>query len=63
MKMSMDKVLIAGITPYFLDRGNLWFEENLRKILEVRKTQSFFEDNTVFLEKQKDLNFLSFSEN
>ena len=58
--MLISKVLIVGITPYFLDRGNLWFEENLKKILEARRTQSFFEDNTLYLEKNKDLKFSQF---
>ncbi len=46
-----EKILIAAVVPYFLDRPNVWFKENLEKILGARKTQSFFEDNTVFLEK------------
>ena len=52
----IDKVLITSITPYFLERGLLWFEKNLNKILEARKTQSFFEDNTIFLEKNQQCN-------
>jgi len=36
-----------------LEKGNLWFEENLDKILEARKTQSFFEDNTLYLAKNQ----------
>jgi len=51
----LDKILIVSITPYFLERGNFWFEENLKQILATRKTQSFFEDNTLFLEKQKEI--------
>lgn len=54
------ETLIAGITPYFLDRGNLWFAENLKKILEARKTQAFFEDNTIFLEKNSEIKFSNF---
>ncbi len=54
---SVHRALIVSITPYFLERGNLWFEENLKKILEAKRTQSFFEDNTIFLEKQKEYNF------
>ncbi|HEB13466.1 MAG TPA: DEAD/DEAH box helicase [candidate division CPR3 bacterium] len=38
-------ILIAGITPYFLEKGNLWFEENKIKIVNARKSQSFFQDN------------------
>ncbi|MBI2042672.1 MAG: DEAD/DEAH box helicase [Candidatus Nealsonbacteria bacterium] len=56
-KSTLDRVLIVGITPYFLERENFWFEENLQKILTARKTQSFFEDNIVFLEKGSDFNF------
>jgi len=56
----VDRVLICSITPYFLEKGNFWFEKNLRKILEARKTQSFFEDNTIFLEKNHSYNFSQF---
>ncbi|MDO8424366.1 MAG: hypothetical protein Q7S70_00320, partial [bacterium] len=48
------KVLICSITPYFLERGNVWFQENLEKILEARTTQSFFQDNVLFLEKNQE---------
>src|SRR4030042_1930525 len=47
------RVLIASITPYFLEKGNFWFEQNLKKILEARRSQSFFEDNTLYLEKNE----------
>ncbi|TSC98046.1 MAG: transcription-repair coupling factor [Parcubacteria group bacterium Greene0714_21] len=46
---TIPNVLIVAITPYFLEKGNVWFEENLQKILEARKTQPFFEDNTMYL--------------
>jgi transcription-repair coupling factor (superfamily II helicase) len=58
--MSRDDVLIVSITPYFLEKGNLWFEKNLGKVLEVRETQSFWQDNTLFLEKDKLFNFSQF---
>jgi len=51
-----DQILIVSITPYFLEKGNFWFAENLRKILTARKTQSFFQDNIVFLEKNQKHN-------
>ena len=56
----LNSVLIVSITPYFLEKGFLWFERNINKILEVRKTQSFFEDNTLYLEKNQDYNFSQF---
>ena len=59
-KQSINKLLIVSITPYFLEKGNFWFEENLAKILQAEKTQSFFEDNTIFLEKNKEFQFSQF---
>lgn len=56
MSTPTDKALIAGITPYFLDKGNFWFQENIRQLLEARKTQSFFEDNIIYVEKNRDFN-------
>jgi transcription-repair coupling factor (superfamily II helicase) len=55
-----DKLLIVGITPYFLEKGFLWFEENLQKVLEARRAQSFFEDNVIYLEKDHSINFSNF---
>jgi len=56
----LDKVLIVGLTPYFLEKPVLWFEKNLNKILEAGKTQSFFQANTIFLEKNQNYNFSQF---
>jgi len=53
---AIDRILICGITPYFLEKGNLWVGENLDRILKSRKTQSFFEDNTLYLEKNQGAN-------
>ena len=51
MGLSNSQILIAGITPYFLEKGNLWFEENRTKILRARKTQSFFQNNLFLADK------------
>jgi len=51
----LENVLICSITPYFLEKGNFWFEENLKEILEAKKTQSFFEDNTAYLTKNQKI--------
>jgi len=48
----LNQLLIVGITPYFLDKEFFWFEENLQEILRARHSQSFFEDNIIFLEKR-----------
>ena len=55
-RIELTRVLIVSVTPYFLEKGNFWFEENLKKILGARKTQSFFEDNVLFLEKDQACN-------
>ena len=55
-RQAIDKVLIVSITPYFLEKRNFWLEENLREMLEARKTQSFFGDNVLFLEKNQKSN-------
>ena len=51
---NLDNVLIVSLTPYFLEKGFVWFKENLQEILQSIKTQSFFQDNIIFLESGKD---------
>ena len=55
MNLSIGQVLIVGITPYFLEKENFWFEENIKQILEARKTQSFFQDNTLYIERDQKI--------
>jgi transcription-repair coupling factor (superfamily II helicase) len=57
LSREIDKVLIVSIIPYFLERENLWFGKNLKKILEARKTQIFWQENTLFLEKNLKIPF------
>ena len=51
LSTQMDRILIVAITPYFLEKGWLWFEENFTKILQARKSQLFFQEHTLFLEQ------------
>lgn len=53
MNENINSVLICSITPYFLEKRFFWFEKNLKKILEIRKLQSFWKDNTLFCEKDQ----------
>lgn len=55
-----NQILIASITPYFLEKELVWFKENLQELLYATKTQSFFQDNLIFLEKGKRYNFSQF---
>jgi len=57
---AVSKVLIVSLTPYFLEKEDLWFEKNLEKILEARHNQSFFEDNTSLIEEGQKYNFSQF---
>ena len=61
VRKTLDRILIAGLTPYFLEKPAFWFEKNLTKILQARKTQSFFKTDTLFLEKNQSYNFSQFS--
>jgi transcription-repair coupling factor (superfamily II helicase) len=54
------KILIVALIPYFLEKENFWFEKNFEKILKAQKLQSFFEDNTLFLEKGQIFKFSQF---
>ncbi len=57
---SLHQLLIASITPYFLEKGLIWFQENLDDILESLKTQTFFQDNVIFLKAGQNHNFSEF---
>lgn len=46
-----ESVLIVSIIPYFLEKENFWFKENLEKILAAAKTQIFFQENVLYLQK------------
>ena len=56
----IQQLLIVSVTPYFLEKDNTWLEQNLNKILAARKTRSFFEDNTLFLEKNQKVHLSEF---
>ena len=56
-KNFLNRVLIVSIIPYFLEKGLVWFERNFSKILKIRKTQSWWQDNTLILEKDQIVNF------
>lgn len=56
----LQRILIVAITPYFLEKGNVWFQENFAKILQARKTQAFFQENTLFLEQNQELSLSEF---
>lgn len=50
------KALIASQHPYFLEKYAFWFEKNFSKIMRSLKTQSFFQDNLLYFEKNQEYN-------
>ncbi len=56
---NINQLLIVSITPYFLEKQVFWFQENLQEIFQSAKTQSFFQDNTIFLEARKNYDLMS----
>lgn len=50
------EILIAGLTPYFLERGDLWFTKNYSKIKQAARHQLWWKENTLFLEKDLKIN-------
>lgn len=53
---TLNKILITSITPYFLEKGYVWFEENLKEVLNARKTQNFWQDNTIYIKENQNVN-------
>lgn len=53
--MSNHKILIVSVTPKFLEKGLLWFQENKEKIKQAVKTQSFWQNNALFIEKDEEI--------
>ncbi|MEK9153054.1 MAG: DEAD/DEAH box helicase [Patescibacteria group bacterium] len=51
MPKSSNNLLIVAIIPYFLEKEFVWFTENLQQISRSIKTQSFWQNNTLFLEQ------------
>lgn len=54
------EILIAGLTPSFLEKPVLWFSENFNRIKNASKTQSFFKENALFLSAGQNINFSEF---
>lgn len=55
MSRELNKVLIVAILPYFLEKKNSWFEENEKEIEKAQKSQIFWQENTLFLEKDQKI--------
>jgi transcription-repair coupling factor (superfamily II helicase) len=56
----LNSLLIVAVTPYFLERENFWIAKNLNSILRSWKTQPFWRENIVFVQKDQPLQFSEF---
>jgi len=56
MIITENNILIVSITPYFLDKEYFWFRDNLKQALDAIKTQSFWQDNALFLRQGQKAN-------
>lgn len=59
-KTKEKEVLIAAVTPSFLEKGADWFSEHLEKITRARRGSTFWEHQTLFLEEGTMLSLSSF---
>lgn len=50
------EIIIPSITPYFLERGVLWFKKNKEEIIKAASNQSWWKNNVLILEKDQHLN-------
>src|SRR3989344_4995856 len=60
MEKRGNSILVAGITPYFLERGDLWFKENEQSIQQKVKNDQWWRDHTLFIEVGERIPFSPF---
>ncbi len=53
------EILIASITPYFLDKGALWYTQNYKKIKQAAQNQLWWKDNVLFLDTDSQVNLFA----
>ncbi|MBU6414668.1 DEAD/DEAH box helicase [Patescibacteria group bacterium] len=53
MQKERHEFVVAAIIPQFLERGVLWFKENKEKVKAAVKTQPFWKQNILVLEKDR----------
>jgi len=63
LKQSLDKILIAAVTPFFLDKGADWFTKNLKEIEENREANQFWRRNALIFEVGKQIKLSEFLRN
>ncbi len=59
MSIVKSEILIAGLTPYFLERGTFWFSQNYIEIKKAAQNQIWWKENSLFLEKDLKINLFA----
>jgi len=54
------ELLIVALTPDFSERDVFWFSENEARIKHAQKTDAFWQNHSVFLEKDKSMKLSEF---
>jgi len=60
MTDKLEPILIAGVTPYFLERGHLWFREHAAEIERKARQDEWWRSHIVFLAPEHRLSFSPF---
>lgn len=53
------EILIAGLTPYFLEKRWFRFEKNFEKISHLVKSQAWWQNNCIFLKPDQTISLSS----
>lgn len=60
LEQKIDKLLIASVTPSFLEKGVDWFLQNFKNIEESRQNDSFWRRNTAIIETGQKISLSEF---
>ncbi len=60
MKLKSDSLLIVALTPDLAERDVFWFSENEKKIKNLLKIDSFWQNHAVFIETDQNIKLSEF---
>ncbi|MEK7160563.1 MAG: helicase-related protein [Patescibacteria group bacterium] len=53
------EILVASVTPYFLERADFWFVQNQEKIKRAASQQLWWQENTLWLSQESTFNLFA----
>ena len=57
---SIKEILICALIPYFLEKGDLWFQQHHNQIKKAALVQPFFQHHTCIIQKDQVFRFSEF---